>query len=142
MCHHEQMFLGNIIFLHKKWFSESGQGAEHSEFIKYWVLPDKSQEKWIFLLSSYFLSFQYSNILLSQWLTFIWLFLGGLYYLCYLLITKFLKRKKMAESTNFSTSQKGLSKAAYFTIFRTAVTEGTFRVLPKIVFIHSSSHQG
>ena len=40
----------------------------------------------------------------------------------------------MAESTNFSTSQKGLSKAAYFTIFRTAVTEGTFRVLPKIVF--------
>ena len=48
----------------------------------------------------------------------------------------------MAESTNFSTSLKGLSKAAYFTIFRTAVTEGTFRVLPKSVFLHSSSHQG
>ena len=141
MCHHEQIFLGNIIFV-QKWFSESCQGAEHSECIKYCVFPDKSQEKWIFLLSSYFLSFHYSNILFSQWLTSIWLFLGGLYYLCYLLIIKFLKRKKMTESTNFSTSLKGLSKAAYFTIFCTAVTGGTFRVLPKIVFLHSSSHQG
>ena len=52
------------------------------------------------------------------------------------------KRKKMAESTNFSTSLKGLSKAAYFIIFRTAVTEGTFRVLLESVFLHSSSHQG
>ena len=53
-----------------------------------------------------------------------------------------LKKEKMTESTDFSTSLKGLSKVAYFTIFYMTVTESTFKTFLKILFLHSSSQQG
>lgn len=52
-----------------------------------------------------------------------------------------LKKEKMTESTDFSTTLKGLSKVTYFTIFYMTVTESTFKTFLKIVFLRSSSQQ-